>query len=179
MQREQVVVEQIDSCSACACSRHSARPCARRKITHNETKTRASETHTKEQPRSVQSEPWEAHLSEASSLLIVLDGCYCLTRIIFSRLENSRNKKIRQKLFWRASKCVCAINVFGSHRHLALLGQIPPGPFICAPSNSFFLCAMLMMIGQFRLCLTVLVGLCDIMRGVPQVTSPFIAIIWV
>ena len=86
-QTEQVVVEPIDSRSACACSRHTARPCARRKlrpkkercnaligalhqlahqayfrlsgekITHNETKTRASETHAKEQSRSVQSEP--------------------------------------------------------------------------------------------------------------------------
>ena len=50
------------------------------KITHNETKTRASEMHVREQSRSMQSEPWEAHLSDTLPLPIVLDGIYFLQK---------------------------------------------------------------------------------------------------
>ena len=32
---------------------------------------------------------------------------------------------------------MCAINVLGSHRHSAVLGQISSCPFVCAPSSSF------------------------------------------
>ena len=46
-------------------------------------------------------------------------------------------KKVFRKLFRRASKCVFAINVFGSHRHSVVIGQIPPSSFVCAPSSFF------------------------------------------
>ena len=43
---------------------------------NDETKTQAMQRDEKEQSKSVQSEPWEAHLSNASSLPIVLNDCY-------------------------------------------------------------------------------------------------------
>ena len=46
-------------------------------------------------------------------------------------------RKIFRKPFRRASKCVCAINVFGSHLQSAVLSQIQPCPFVCPQSSSF------------------------------------------
>ena len=48
---------------------------------------------------------------------------------------------------------MCAINVFGSHWHLAVLDQIPSCPFVCAPSSSFMF--TLASIGFLRKCIIV------------------------
>ena len=59
-----------------------------------------------------------------------------LTRSNFLSSRKLSSEKISRKLFWRASKCVCAINVFGSHRHSAVLSQIPSCPFVAISLRS-------------------------------------------
>ena len=59
-----------------------------------------------------------------------------LTKTIFSCLKHFQIEKKNQKLFRHAAKFVCAINVFGSHQHSAVLGQNPSSRFVCAPSSS-------------------------------------------
>ena len=84
------------------------------------------------------------------------------TKIIFFLSLTLSERKNLSKTFQRASKCVCAINVFGSHRHSAWFG--------CVRSNSILsVCLLSFKFLRIRACNAVSVVLASI--GFPQSNS--------